>query len=113
MTKAIENVRIRKNIILVYDMEFGSRKTAGGIHLRNDDMQLEGARTRWSRVLAIGPDVSEVKVNQYILMPHGEWTRGFSMLKNNEKITARMIRNSEILLVSDEPSEEYKLAEKL
>jgi hypothetical protein len=112
MTLAIENVRIRKDTILVYDMEFGGRKTASGIILRDDDMKVEGARPRWSQVLAVGPDVTDVKVGQYILMPHGEWTRGFDMLKNDKKILARMIRNTEILLVADEPTIEFQQAER-
>jgi len=113
MTLAIENIRLRGKVVLVKNMEFGNRTTKGGIIIKNDDMTISGARPRWSQVLAVGPDVSEVKVGQYILMPHGEWTRGWDMLENDAKITVRMIRNNEILLIADEPTVEYQQAEKL
>lgn len=113
MTVAIEDVKILGDTVLVYDMEFGAKKSLGGIIIRDDDMTVAGAHPRWSRVLAVGPEFTDVKVGQYILQPHGEWTRGFSMLKDGKKVTVRMIRNTEILLVADEPTQEYQLAEKL
>jgi co-chaperonin GroES (HSP10) len=113
MTTSIEDVKILGDKILVFETEFGGRKTAGGIMLRDDDMKLEGARPRWAKVLAVGPKVENVKVGQYILQAHGSWTRGFSMLKNNEKVVARMIDSKDTLMIADEPTLEYNQSEKI
>jgi hypothetical protein len=113
MTVNIEDLKILGNKILVKNMEFGVSKTAGGIIKLDDDMKLHGARPRWAQVLAVGPEITDVKVGQYIALAHGAWTRGFSMLENNNKVTARMIDNKEILLVADEPTQEYSQSEKL
>jgi co-chaperonin GroES (HSP10) len=113
MTLAIENLKLLSDKILVKNMEFGSRKTASGIIQLDDEMTVAGARPRMCQVLAVGPDVLDVNPGQYITVDHGRWTRGWEMLENNEKIIVRMIDNNDILFVTDEPSEEYKLSEKL
>lgn len=69
---------IRKHI-LVRDMNFGEQKTASGIILRSDDGKSEGVKPRWAKVFAIGPEQSDVKVGEWILLEHGRWTRGIEV----------------------------------
>ncbi len=69
---------IRKHI-LVRDMNFGEQKTLGGIILRSDDGKSEGVKPRWARVFAVGPEQTDVKINDWILVEHGRWTRGITV----------------------------------
>ena len=95
---------LRDNV-LVADMEFGDRKTAGGVILLSDDMEQRGIRPRWCRVLAVGPDNEDVKVGEWIYVEHGRWTRGFDMTDpdTDETITVRMVEPKAIILTADEP----------
>lgn len=89
--------------ILVTDMNFEERKSAGGIILPSDDGKSEGIRHRWGRVWAVGPEQTEVKVGEWILVEHGRWTRGIIFVDDSgEEITIRRVDNAAILMVSDE-----------
>ncbi len=76
---AASKIRPIQKHILVRDMNFGEQKTLGGIILRSDDGKSEGVKPRWARVFAIGPDQSDVKVGEWILIEHGRWTRGITV----------------------------------
>ena len=95
---------LRDNV-LVADMEFGDRKTAGGVILPSDDMEQRGIRPRWCRVLAVGPNNEDVKVGEWIYVEHGRWTRGFDMTDpdTDETITVRMVEPKAIIMTADEP----------
>ena len=95
---------LRDNV-LATDMEFGDRKTKGGILLPADDMEQRGIRPRWCRVLAVGPDNQDVKPGEWIFVEHGRWTRGFDMTDpdTDETITVRMIEPKAIIMTADEP----------
>jgi co-chaperonin GroES (HSP10) len=89
--------------ILVTDMNFDQRVTAGGIVLPSDDGKSEGVRHRWARVWKIGPKQIDVKIGEWILLEHGRWTRGVKVLDNNgEEITIRRADINAILAVTDE-----------
>jgi len=62
--------------VIVNNMEFKERITTGGIILRNDNGTSLGIRPRWGQVYAVGPEQSEVKVGEWVLVAHGRWTRG-------------------------------------
>lgn len=89
--------------ILVTDMNFDARVTAGGIVLPSDDGKSEGVRHRWARVWKIGPKQTDVKIGEWILLEHGRWTRGVKVLDDNgEEITIRRADVNAILAVTDE-----------
>lgn len=89
--------------ILVSDMNFDERKTAGGIVLLSDDGKSEGVRHRWGKVWAIGPNQQDVKIGDWILVEHGRWTRGITFVdENGEEKVIRRIDVNAILMVSDE-----------
>lgn len=98
-----DSIRPLHDRVVVSDMDFGDRITNGGIIVPSDDRKSEGIRPRWGRVFAIGPEQSDIKVGEYILVAHGRWTRGVSIEIGDEDVVLRMVDNDDILLVSDEP----------
>jgi co-chaperonin GroES (HSP10) len=95
-------IPIRDNV-LVTDMNFDTRISKGGIVLPSDDGKSEGIRHRWARVWAIGPQQQDVKVGEWILLEHGRWTRGITVMgeDGNEFVIRRADINA-ILMVTDE-----------
>ena len=95
-------IPIRENI-LITDMNFEARVSAGGIVLPSDDGKSEGVRHRWGRVWAIGPEQQDVKVGDWILLEHGRWTRGITVVEDDgSEITVRRADTNAILMISDE-----------
>jgi co-chaperonin GroES (HSP10) len=100
-------IPIRDHILLT-DMEFGERKL-GMFVLPSDDGKSEGVRHRWGRVWAIGPEQKDVKVGEWILLEHGRWTRGVTVVEEDgSEIIIRRADLNGILMVSDgKPDEKY------
>ena len=90
--------------VIVSDMAFDTRLSRGGIIIPNDNGTRLGIRPRWGRVYAIGPDQTDVKVGQWIMVAHGRWTRGIDIDDgtSDHKRTIRKIDPKDILLVSDD-----------
>ena len=102
---------LRDNVF-VSNMDFGERKTQSGIVLRSDDGKSEGIRPRWGRVWAIGPEQFDVKIGEWVLVEHGRWTRGISVVDDdNQEITVRQVEVKSILVVSDELPSDVQLGE--
>jgi co-chaperonin GroES (HSP10) len=97
-----------RNNVLVTDMEFGERKI-GMFVLPSDDGKAEGVRHRWARVWAVGPEQKDVKVGEWILLEHGRWTRGVTVVEDDgSEIIIRRADVNAILMVSDDkPDEKY------
>ena len=92
--------------ILVRDMNFGEQKTASGIVLRSDDGKSEGVKPRWAKVFAIGPEQSDVKVGEWILIDHGRWTRGLEVEEDDgTKFTIWRVDPEGILMSADQKPE--------
>lgn len=93
--------------ILVSDMNFDERKTAGGIVLLSDDGKSEGVRHRWGKVWAIGPKQQDVKIGDWILVEHGRWTRGITFVDENgeEKVIRRIDVNAILMVTDEEPGD--------
>jgi co-chaperonin GroES (HSP10) len=95
-------IPIRDNI-LVTDMNFDARVSSGGIVLPSDDGKSEGVRHRWGRVWAIGPAQKDVEVGEWILLEHGRWTRGVTVVdEKGDEIVIRRADINAILMVTDE-----------
>ncbi len=90
-----------KGQIFVTDLEGGMRKTLGGILLPDDNLKDHGIRQRWCRVALLGEDVTDVKVGEWILLPHGRWTLKIPIPINGEKTNMWKIDPEAILLVSE------------
>ena len=93
-------------------MSFDIRITNSGILLPNDDMKSSGIRPRWAKVYAIGPDQTDVKVGQYVLISHGRWTRGVTIEDIEGEKTIRRVDPNDILMVSDEPVQDDTMSDK-
>lgn len=94
-------IKALKKDVIVTDMEFDVRITQSGIILPNDNGTGAGIRPRWGRVYAIGPKQEDVKLDQWILVAHGRWTRGLDIEDETGKKTIRKIDPKDILLVTD------------
>ena len=90
-----------RDSVIVTDMDFNDRKLASGILLLGDDGKTDGIRPRWARVYAIGPEQKDVKVNQWVLMEHGRWSRGLKVIVDGEEILIRRADPKAIMFVSD------------
>lgn len=94
--------------VLVSDIQRGERMI-GSIILPNDDGKQTGIRTRWAQVHSVGEGVTTVKEGEWILLEHGNWTRGCEFYdKNNEKYTVWKVNWPDgALAVSDTPTDTF------
>jgi len=99
----IKAIKALHDNVLVTEMNFKERFSSGGIVIVGDDGKASGIRPRWGKVYAVGPEQTDIKVGQYILVSHGRWTRGINVEDDTGEFTIRKIDNNDILLVSDEP----------
>lgn len=98
-------IPIRDNI-LITDMEFGEETSKGGIIIQSLDGKSEGIKHRWGRVWAIGPEQKDVKVGEWILLEHGRWTRGVTVVEEDgNEIIIRRADLKAILMVAPEKPE--------
>jgi co-chaperonin GroES (HSP10) len=97
---------IRDNIVIV-DMDFGEQVTKGGLVILSDDGKSEGVKSRWGRVHSVGPMQVDVKAGEWILLEHGRWSRGFTVLDDDgNDIIIRRADPKGILAVADEKPNE-------
>lgn len=108
----VGKIKALHNDIIVTEMYFGERISSGGIILRNDDAKSSGIRPRWAKVYAVGPEVEDVRVGQYICISHGRWTRGITIIDDDGEKTIRKVDPKDILLISDEPVNDHTLSDK-
>jgi co-chaperonin GroES (HSP10) len=109
--KALANkIRPIRKHILVRDMNFGEQTTASGIVIRSDDGKSEGVKPRWAKVFAIGPEQTDVKVGEWILLEHGRWTRGIEVEEDDgTKFTIWRADPDGILASADEKPSDLEL----
>lgn len=120
MKKAFEPHKINKDqlkplkdYIVVMDMKFDERISHGGIVLLNDDMKSSGIRPRWAQIYKFGPEYKgDLKEGQWICVSHGRWTRGLDIEDETGKHTLRRVDPNDILLVSDEPVNDFTMSDK-
>ena len=101
MKKQYGTLRPVQDRVIVKDMHFGERKTAGGHIIRSDDGKDYGIRPRWGKVYAKGPmNKDEYQVGDWVLVEHGRWTRGVDFVDDDgEEITLRMVEAQSILMM--------------
>lgn len=81
---AIEVTKFRplRDQVFVADLESGDSITRGGLIIPDDNKKNRGIRHRWARVYAVGPDVTDIKVGEWVLIQHGRWTTGIDFEEN-------------------------------
>jgi hypothetical protein len=111
----VDKLTFFKDHIIVSDMKFDQRITAGGIILMDDDKKSSGIRPRWAKIYGLGPDVKDpdLQIDKYILISHGRWTRGIKVETPLGEVTLRKVDPGDILLVSDEPMEDETMSDKV
>ena len=111
----VDKLTFFKDHIIVSDMKFEQRITAGGIILMDDDKKSSGIRPRWAKIYGLGPDVKdpELQIGKYILISHGRWTRGITVETPEGKQTLRKVDPNDILLISDEPMDDETMSDKV
>lgn len=99
----VKSISPIKDHVLVTEMKFNERYSAGGIFLPSDDGQVQGIIPRWGKVYAVGPEQDDIKPGEFVCVAHGRWTRGINIIDaNDEQHTIRRIDVNDILMVSDE-----------
>jgi co-chaperonin GroES (HSP10) len=108
--EATMNLRPIHDKVIVTDLEHGEKKTKAGIIVLDDSTVAageRGIRPRWARVYAVGPEQTDVKQNQWILLEHGRWSLGQDFTETSgETIRIWLADHESILAVADEKPEE-------
>ena len=62
--------------LFVENIEYGERKTKNGILIHSENMDYEGnfVRPRWAKVRYKADNIDFVKIGDWILLPHGNWS---------------------------------------
>jgi len=102
VTYIAKSVHAIKDHVLVKSMEFNERITQSGIIIPGDDGKSSGIKPRWAEVIAVGPKQKDIKVGEWVLVDHGRWTRGITMVVGGEDLELRRVDVDDILLVDDE-----------
>lgn len=98
--------------ILVTDINFGEQRSQSGIIIRSDNGKSEGVKPRWGRVYAVGPDCTDIKIGEWLLIEHGRWTRGLDIsVDENEKLEVFRVDPEGILLVAAEKPNDLELGQ--
>ena len=67
------------NNLLLINLQYGEKKSSSGLIIIDDSTTEAGERgikPRWAEVYAVGPEQTDVKVGQWVLMDHGRWSVG-------------------------------------
>lgn len=104
MQTVVGEIQALHDHVIVRDMAFGERRTQAGIVLLDDNGRTQGIRPRWACVHAVGPEQTDVKPGDWVLVEHGRWTRGFQLINSQgETQTIRRVDVDGMLAVSDQP----------
>ena len=103
MVLDINDLRALKGKVLVNNIEQGEKRTKNGIIILDDNGKERGIRERWAQVYALGPNVDDLTIGQWVLIKHGRWSRGIDIKTTEHATTIRQVDYPEaILLVSDD-----------
>jgi len=98
--------------VIVMDMSFKER-IIGNIILPSDDGKSSGIRPRWAQVYAVGPEQHDIKVDEYVLVEHGRWTRGIEVEDETGRHMLRRVDPTSIMMVSDQPHLDETISDKV
>jgi co-chaperonin GroES (HSP10) len=99
----IKKLRALKGKVIVHNIEQGEKRTKNGIIILDDNGKSHGIRERWAQVYALGPDVEDIAIGQWVLIKHGRWSRGIDIKVENLNTTIRQVDYPDaILLVSND-----------
>lgn len=91
------------NNVFITDIEEGMKLSRGGLILLNDNMSATGIHPRWGRVFAVGPDVEDIVVGEWVLVEHGRWTNRIDVTLDGEDVQLwRIDYPDAVMLATDE-----------
>lgn len=91
-----------RDLVFITGMNFDSARTVSGLFIPKDDGKVTGIHPRWGQVWAVGPDQTELKVGEYVLVEHGRWTRTVEVEQDDGTVLeVRMVDNAAIMAVSE------------
>lgn len=93
-------VRPIRDNVLVTDLDHGPHRTRGGLIIPDDNMTERGIHDRWCRVWAVGPEVRDVAVGEWVLVKHGRWTPGIELRVAGEDLTVWRVEWPEAVLLA-------------
>lgn len=97
-----------KGKVFVELLESGQRKSKGGIILRDDNGKDHGIRPRWAKVYAVGEDVDDLFIGDWVLLEHGRWTFGMDIETTTGVDKVWVIDYpSGVIVVSDTQPDDY------
>ena len=98
----IKHVKLRAlhDWVIVSDMDFGEMVSTGGIVVQSDNAKAHGIKPRWAKVYCIGPEQTDVKVGDWILIEHGRWTRAMHINDGEREVKAHRVDVKGIIGVS-------------
>jgi len=100
--KVTGKIRPLRDVVFIVGMDFDAQKTASGLFIPKDDGKVVGIRPRWGKVWAVGPDQTELKIGEWVLVEHGRWTRTVEVEQDNGTVLeVRMVDNNAIMAVSE------------
>jgi len=110
MSKIFGKLLPLKKNVFVSDINFDEEITSSGIVLLSDNGKGHGVKPRWAKVWAIGPDQTDVKVGEWVLLEHGRWTREVDYQNEDGTITKlHMADLNGIMLVADEKPSDIQI----
>lgn len=77
------------NSMYVKIIEYGDRKSRGGLYLMKEQMDYEGhfAHPRWAQVVYKADNIKDIEIGDYIALDHGHWTTSMKMFINGNEET--------------------------
>ena len=104
-----KHVKIKaiRDWVFVSDMDFGDMVTKSGLIIKSDDAKAHGIKPRWGSVYRVGPEQTDVKEGDWILIEHGRWTRAMYINDGERELKIHRVDVTGILAVSDEKPADF------
>lgn len=105
----VKHIKIKaiRDWVIVSDMDFGDMVTKSGLVIRSDNGKAHGVKPRWGKVYCIGPEQTDVKVGEWILVEHGRWTRAMHINDGEQELKLHRVDVTGIIAVSDEKPNDF------
>lgn len=109
----VKHIKVRaiNEDVIVYNMDLGEQTTSSGIVIQSDDGKAHGVKPRWAQVYCVGPEQTDVKPGDWILIEHGRWTRKVKIDDGDGEKEIQKVEVKSIMAVSDERPNDVYLGE--
>ena len=104
-------IRALHDDVIVTDMDFDEMVTASGIVIQSDNGKAHGVKPRWGKVYKVGPEQTDVKEDQWILIEHGRWTRKIKIDDGDGPKEIQKVEVKSILAVADEKPNDFYIGQ--